>query len=352
MKLRPIALSLLIVLGTINVIKAQFVSIPDPAFKGFLLTDYSSCFDAQQRMDTTCSDIVNEESIMIFGSAIENLDGIQYFDHLRELACTQSNLTKLPRLPQELEFLSLDGNKIDSLSQLPPTLKRLLVDDNNLKGLPDSLPEGLEWLFCQRNRLSMVNRLPQHLKRLSCAFNQITNLPSLGDTLEDLNCAFNKLISLPYLPMKLKYLVCDSNQITHLPVLPYGLESVSCVDNKLSTLPTLPNTLVGLFASGNCFMDIPQNPFPNTLTSFVVSPNGNSCVITDILEQDSLSHPPFFPNPATDILHFTKTETYTVFNDLGQQVREVTGLEINLEGLNNGIYFLRVGDTVAKFAKK
>jgi hypothetical protein len=88
----------IILLVTFNLVgisnaKAQFVTIPDPNFRTWLIQQYPSCFNASQQMDTTCSEIVNEDTVIVSNLGIQNLTGIQYFDSLITLKCYYNFLT-------------------------------------------------------------------------------------------------------------------------------------------------------------------------------------------------------------------------------------------------------------------
>ena len=62
-----------------NIANAQYVSIPDVNFRNALKAKYPNCFNASDKMDTTCSAIVNEDSLDVSQRTIESLQGIKYF---------------------------------------------------------------------------------------------------------------------------------------------------------------------------------------------------------------------------------------------------------------------------------
>ena len=67
--------------------KAQYVTLADPDFAIWLMNLYPGCFSGFE-MDTTCFEIMNEESLALHNTDldfIENLDGIQYFKSLKNL---------------------------------------------------------------------------------------------------------------------------------------------------------------------------------------------------------------------------------------------------------------------------
>jgi hypothetical protein len=208
------------------VVNAQFVTIPDANFRTFLKGNYPTCFNANDQMDTTCSDIINQGSIVIVDQNISNAEGIQYFDALNALICTKNNLTFLPKLPA-------------------------------------------------------------NLKILVCSKNQLKKLPSLPSNLNALICTSNKLTYLPNLPNSITELTCDSNELLSLPTLPLELTSLRCSVNELKSLPALPNKLNTLEAFSNCLNEQMINPNPSVLKSFSVYPNRLDCGIVGYLHKVS-----------------------------------------------------------------
>lgn len=222
--------------------KAQWVTIPDANFVAKLTQLYPSCMNGNQ-MDTTCFEIINEDSISIASLPISNMDGIQYFDNLKYLKLYNTSTTSLPAFPSNLVWLELFSFQIPSLPALPNSLEVLLLSNSNQTTNLPALPGGL--------------------KALSCAYTQITSLPSLPNTLEYLKCNNNLLTSLPTLPNALLKLYCDDNDLYDLPVLPISLKYLSCKLNYLQTLPALPSTLTFLncYQTGLTYLD----PLPSLL---------------------------------------------------------------------------------------
>lgn len=206
------------------VVKAQFVTIPDANFRTFLKSNYPSCFNTNEQMDTTCTSITSLQSINVAQKNISNLDGIQYFDALYVLVCFENKLTSLPKLPFDLKAL-----------------------------------------VCFRNKLNV--------------------LPVLPDGLQTLSCASNNLSFLPNLPNSIATLACDSNKISSLPSLPSALGSLKCNQNELKSLPSLPSSLSVLEANGNCLDEQMTNPNPSVLKTFKIAPNRSDCGILTYLKK-------------------------------------------------------------------
>jgi len=243
--------------------KAQWVTIPDSNFVTKLTQLFPICMSGNQ-MDTTCAGIVNETTLIVNGSNISNLFGVQFFDHLLTFKCYYNiQLESLPSLPNTLTSLECCNNPLSSLPTLPNNLTLLKCFGNQLDSLP-ALPNSLYTLECYNNQLISLPTLPNNLTALRCFYNQLDSLPALPNFLSELSCRGNNLTSLPALPNSLTYLYCDSNQLSSLPALPNSLSSLVCDNNQLSSLPSLPNSLTYLSCRSNQLSSLPS--LPNSLT--------------------------------------------------------------------------------------
>ena len=262
-------------------LKAQhYVTIPDTAFARYLRNTYPSCMNGNQ-MDTTCTAITSATTFsnILFYQFVD-LTGIQYFNHLLTLDCSNINtITTIPKLPPLLTSLNVMDNQLTVLPALPNSLTYLECEQNQLTSLP-VLPSNLQTLFCDGNLITSLPALPTSLQNLNCSMDSLTSLPVLPSSLTQLSCQQNKLTTLPALPSGLQYLDCVGNKITSIPALPssllqlmFGSNHVSiipslpsslnlldCSVNHISSLPTLPNTLTRLFCSNNQIVNLPALP--------------------------------------------------------------------------------------------
>ena len=131
-----------------------------------------------------------------------------YYDQ----ATNQAMIARADHQPFEL---ALDNLGLTGELPLP---KQLLIDqlncrNNQLTSLPE-LPPNLQWLDCHYNQLTNLPELPLSLQWLDCHSNQLTNLSELPPSLEELDCYSNQLTSLPKLPRSLQRLHCRFNQLT------------------------------------------------------------------------------------------------------------------------------------------
>jgi uncharacterized repeat protein (TIGR01451 family) len=245
-------------LSIFNSATAQYVNIPDVNFRIWLTQLYPGCMSGSQ-LDTTCTEIINEDSVLVGGLSLTNLSGIEHFDSLKFLKCGQNLLSSLPNLPKGLIELQCEENQLTSLPTLPNTLKRLICNNNVISSL-QTLPSNLEVLQCAFNQLTTLPTLPTNLIELYCEANQLIQLPMLPNSLYTIVCASNQLTSLPTLPTNLFQLVCNNNSITSFPSLPNNLSYLYCQHNQLSSLPALPMNLILLSLSYNTVSVIPALP--------------------------------------------------------------------------------------------
>lgn len=179
------------------------------------------------------SDDTEEIFIQIDRFKTPYLPDLFYFKNLKELYCSFMELETLPPLPDTLEILEINNNRITILPQLPPNLIHLFCSHNKLTSLP-SLPSALKLLNCSFNPIQNLPPLPLNLSDLSCVYNELTHLPPLPNRLESLVITGNKLTCLPELPYKLKYLYCSGNPLPYWLCDEYkiGLDNLD-INNKL-----------------------------------------------------------------------------------------------------------------------
>ena len=164
----------------------------------------------------------NTGSISLIKRGLTFIPDLSRFVNLKELYCSYNLLTRIPKLPESLQYVSCEYNQLNYL--------------------PD-LPESLTHLTCSYNQLTYLPNLPYALKSINCQNNKLTSLPGLPGNLCSLYCQRNKLTSLPNLPHSLEHINCCQNNLTCFPNLPNNLYSLNCSQNNLNVLPNLPETL-------------------------------------------------------------------------------------------------------------
>ncbi len=348
-------------------LKAQFVTIPNANFVSWLQTNVPSAMNGNQ-MDTTNVAVTTHTYINVQNLGITNLTGVQYFDSLKALDCTnnqlsflpslpsrllsltcsQNQLTSIPSLPNVLGYVDCSNNQLTTISLLPNTIKYLYCSYNQLSNLP-TLPTSLLDLRCYNNLLTSIPSIPSGTNYLYCFYNNLTGLPALPAGLLQLNCSYNQLNSLPVLPSGLSHLICSYNHLNSLPVLPSGLEFLICSHNNITCLPFLPPIQSEYYYSPGgppvIDFDIKNNPFtclPNyvpamdtTLLNYPLCSAGNinGCPVTTTgLYEQTQTFMNVYPNPSNGSF------TIELNNNQKQsiQLSDITGSVVLSQYMENG----------------
>jgi uncharacterized repeat protein (TIGR01451 family) len=313
-KFLPLLISFILFAG---LAEAQYVTIPDPTFRGYLQQQYPSCFNSSGMMDTTCSAILSEDTLLITNLGIKDLTGIQYFKSLKYLDCSHNIIQINPfdplaptiTLPNSLIYLNCSyafqpDNNDPPFTYLPTLPGNLTYLDCSYDGTLAnfSLPNSLTYLNCSQDGLYVLPALPNTLTYLDCSTQidrqlqpdplVLDSLPSkLPDSLKTLICYYNAISVMPPLPKSLVSLDChfmysgSTSDAGHLyptfsclPILPATLIHLSC-DSRITCLP---NLIPGLYTDTYDY-NVWFNPF--------VSYNPNDTLILPVC------------NPTNDVNH-------------------------------------------------
>lgn len=242
----------------------QYVAIPDSGFVAWLNNSGFSGAMRNDSLDILSQTVLNTHYLNTSYQHIASLEGVEYFINLDSLKCnSDTTLTYIPALPQNLKVLECRNDSLVSLPALPASLLRLVCEFNVLDSLPQ-LPATLQSITCYNNKLTTLPTLPVTLNALYCSGNKIDSLPALSDSLTILSCYSNKLSKLPALPALLVNLLCSGNVLTTIPTLPSLLKTLSCYNNKLTALPALPDSLQAINCGYNKLTTLPA--LPNSLS--------------------------------------------------------------------------------------
>lgn len=154
---------------------AQYVTIPDPNFRAWLVQTYPNSMNASQQLDTTSVDTVYQ--VVVSNLNIGSLDGLQYFHNLSWLYCDHNQLTSLPNSIRPTMFYC-DHNQLTSLPPLSPNLQALMCDYNNLTSLP-AIPNSITDLGCSHNFLTSIPPLP-YMFSMTIGDNPLSCFPLTG----------------------------------------------------------------------------------------------------------------------------------------------------------------------------
>ena len=217
----------------------------DPNFKAYV----------KEKLDTDHNDSLSdtERNVTVIkvsggynGQKLTSLQGIQYFTRLKELYCSDNQLTELDvSANTQLTKLQCDKNQLTSLDLSANTnLQELRCRDNNLGSL-DVSGSDLQYFYCSNNKLTSLN-LDGHdsLKYFDCSNNKLPTLEiGTKNHLKQINCQQNKLNSLDVNKVpELQYLNCNTNRLTELDVSKNpALKELECENNQLTSLDVSKN---------------------------------------------------------------------------------------------------------------
>lgn len=244
----------------LQICKAQFVTIPDPAFRAYLQRSYPLCFNSAGLMDTVC--VKAEWSVMIEvpNLGITSLEGIQYFYNVASLNAQNNLLTTIPVFNYVATtcLVNLSNNRLTSLPLFPDnSIFQLDCSRNNFTTMP-ILPRGIDIAFFHDNAITNVTSLPNSLSSLVLINNQLTSISSLPPTLGVLMLENNSNLScLPLLPASL---ATWSFQNTNIQCLPNYTSNINFASTNLPLCTsTNPNCQSSPMARGFVYSDVNNN---------------------------------------------------------------------------------------------
>ena len=233
------------------------VNIPDANFKAKLLAASTTNLIARSLAGNFFKiDINNDGQIQqsealsvselnikgTFNNSISDLTGIQNFENLNYLDCSNNNLSSLD-VSSLINLFSLNCsyNKLTTLniSKLF-NLRSLNCRDNLLNSLSASSSVNLTELICTSNKLTSLNVSSLvNLQSLYCGFNLLSSL--------DVSSLFN-----------LRILDCSNNKLSALNVSPLAfLNSLNCSVNTISKLDCSKNrSLKALFIANSGLVEL------------------------------------------------------------------------------------------------
>ena len=323
--------------------------------------------------------------IEFYNCNISNLD-LTPFINLNFLRCYNNpslgsiDVTKAANL----EYLYCYNNGLNALDVTQnPNLRILDCYDNNLTELNVTQNPSLTRLWCHQNNLTGIDVTQNtQLTSFYCHINDIVNLDvSQNNQLDRLWCYSNQLNSLT-LPTTntLRNFRCYTNNLSSLDVSGLtGLEYFDCGINAITSLDvSMIPTLTELYCNSNQLTYLNLNNFANGILNYMWANNNTSltCIQVDnVASADSktsvgdwkkdseasyntlctLTIEDFnefklvlFPNPSNNLFNVSVDldAKFELFNINGQEVENgefFTGTnQLNLDGLNNGIYFLKI----------
>lgn len=155
---------------------------------------------------------------------------------IQHIFAKESNIKILPNLSEliNLQTLDVSSNEIKDLPELPDSLEELLINDNRLLFIDNDLPNLLR-LYASNNMLSRIN-YSNSLERLHIDNNPIDYIPKLSN-LYFLDASTTKIKKLYQMP-KLKYMDISFTEIEVIPEM-QCLEILQCNESSVNDIRAL-----------------------------------------------------------------------------------------------------------------
>lgn len=157
-------------------------------------------------------------------------------DRVMHIFAYECDITEIPDLTcfSQLQTLDLSRNKLRKLQSLPDSLEELIVNNNKITTLDQYLPKLLRFDGTNNRFDSMV--FSDALERIHLKNNPIANLRSFNNLyyLDISLTNINKIDSMP----KLKYLDMSRTKINSLPPLP-SIEQLLCNESNLNDISNI-----------------------------------------------------------------------------------------------------------------
>lgn len=168
-------------------------------------------------------------------------------DCVEVLICRQSfDLEEIRNLPSYLRILDCGRSVVRFIGDLPPYLDQLICDNTNIQDLP-KLPYGLRHLDCTNCNVGSLNGDIINIETLKVAGTRIQRLPTLPITLQHLDCSRTLVSSLPNMPSYLSVLDINYTNIKTVPGSLDNLKKLNCsYDFMLRNFDRLPLRLQDL----------------------------------------------------------------------------------------------------------
>ena len=322
----------------ISIAKAEIISIEDANFKSILLSNGT---DQNHDLEIDRAEAELVHSLILTDKGIHSLKGIEAFENLRTLHCSQNYLLHLDlRYNEQLIELNCDNNQLESLKlhdKVNASLKYLSCVGNPLSYLIISNNQGLLHLACGKNLLKQLYTGKNYLlNSLSCYSNQLTALElSKNGRLRKLSCADNLLQTLEVNQnVQLDTLYCYKNLLTSLDLVQNThLKTVDCHANSLSGICVSSIALVKPFwkkDSGALWkacadtVHIPDPVFKAFLLGYGVDQNSDGKI--QVVEAEATTYMYIYV-PNHNIYDLKGIESFTALTYLSCQSLPITSID-------------------------
>lgn len=205
----------------------------------------SKCFDdflSHSQFKT----IVNKvQHIFAQSSNLSVIPNLHKFTNLITLDLSNNELTTIQNLPESLEELILNNNKLTSfVHNNLPNLKRLKITNNNIVEI--KLSNSIESAYLDNNPITNITCI-NNIKYLNISNTNITHIYSYPK-LEIIECQYTKIKCIPKMNT-LKELICNYSQVSDISELKY-LETIEMINTQITKIHYM-NSLYSLKYHGD-----------------------------------------------------------------------------------------------------
>jgi len=135
---------------------------------------------------------------------------------------SMGGISEIFNIPETVEVLTCEGNRLKSILSLPVVLKELNIERNEMTDIDFSQIPNLKKLNISNNQFQELKNLPSGLKYLNCSYNEIRFLDLEGATeLTHLYINNNKIVSILNIPSSLKHVSYYNNPLKEIDAFNY-----------------------------------------------------------------------------------------------------------------------------------
>jgi len=128
-------------------------------------------------------------------------------------------LTEIVNIPETIEIIKCQGNRLKSISPLSSKIKELDLERNEMTDIDFTRIPNLKKINISNNQFQELKNLPAGLKYINCSYNEIRYLDLEGTTeLTDLHINNNKIVSILNIPASLKHVSYYNNPLKEIGV--------------------------------------------------------------------------------------------------------------------------------------
>lgn len=172
--------------------------------------------------------------LFMSNSHLKNIPSLVDFVNLETLDLNNNLIDRLPVLPESLQELNIENNRLKHINQMFPNMKRLFCKNNLLENLV--IASSMERIECSHNPLRTLRSFDGKyggIYYMDCSNTLITEIPPM-ERLRQLDCSNTPLTKLPRID-SLKVLSSNDSGLEDITLL-NSLESIAMVRNNINSL--------------------------------------------------------------------------------------------------------------------